>query len=360
MKIATILGARPQFIKASMVSRELANHGNIKELIIHTGQHFDDNMSKVFFNEMNIPLPDYELNIHSLSHGAMTGRMMVDIEKILIKERPDWVLVYGDTNSTLAGSLSGAKLNIPVAHIEAGLRSFNMHMPEEINRIVSDRISTLLFCPTYNSIKNLKDEGFAVDSDNIINCGDIMYDAAQFFEELAKTTSTVLLDNDITDKEFILCSIHRSENTNDSKRLDSIIQALNEINLKTQIIFPLHPRTKKYLEEYSIESKFHYLEPVSYFDILLLLNKCQLVITDSGGLQKEAFFSKKHCVILRNETEWVELVDNGYSSLAGANTNTILTCFKEMIQKSSHFEVPFYGNGGARKKIVNTLINYPV
>ena len=360
LKIATILGARPQFIKASMVSNELANHGNIKEIIIHTGQHFDDNMSKIFFNDMGIPQPEYELKIHSLSHGAMTGRMMEGIETILIEERPDWVLVYGDTNSTLAGSLTGAKLNIPVAHVEAGLRSFNMEMPEEINRILSDRVSTLLFCPTDNSIQNLKDEGFTMGSDRIIRCGDIMFDAAQYFVGIAKTTSTILNDYDITDKEYVLCSIHRPENVDDPNRLASIMKAFNEINSETQIILPLHPRTIKSLKEYGIESTFNYLEPVSYFDILVLLNNCQLVITDSGGLQKEAFFFKKHCVTLRNETEWVELVDNGYSSLAGANRNTILTCFKEMMQRSSDFEVPLYGNGEARKQIVNTLLSYPI
>ncbi len=360
MKIATILGARPQFIKASMVSRELANHGNIKELIIHTGQHFDDNMSKVFFNDMEIPPPDYELNIHSLSHGAMTGRMIEGIENILIKENPNWVLVYGDTNSTLAGSLAAAKLNIQIAHVESGLRSFNMQMPEEINRILSDHIATLLFCPTENSIENLKNEGFSVESDSIISCGDIMYDSAQHFKELANITSTILSDYELTEKEYVLCSIHRPENTDNPKRLSSIIEALNEINLDSRIILPLHPRTKKYLKKYEIESKFDYLEPVSYFDNLVLLNNCQLVITDSGGLQKEAFFFNKYCITLRNETEWVELIENGCSTLAGANKNKIINSFKDMIGKSPDFEIELYGKGEARKQIVQGLLSYKV
>ncbi len=356
MKVVTIIGARPQFIKAAMVCRELANHDDVKEVILHTGQHFDDNMSKVFFNEMGIPIPDYELGIHSLNHGAMIGRMLESIERILLDEKPDMVLVYGDTNSTLAGSLSAAKLNMPVAHVEAGLRSHNMEMPEEINRILTDRISTLLFCPTDRAVMNLEAEGFDKESRTIIKCGDVMFDAALCFSRAGATRSTFLRDLDLENSPYVLCTIHRPENTDSPDRLRPIIDALGIINSEIRVVFPLHPRTRNSLEHHGIDSEFEHIAPVSYLEMLVLLENCRLVLTDSGGLQKEAFFFRKHCVTFRNETEWTELVDNGFNSLVGADTGRILASYNEMLNRSSNFDIDLYGNGFTRRIIVDELV----
>jgi UDP-GlcNAc3NAcA epimerase len=355
MKIITIVCARPQFVKAAALSREFAKHNTVEEIIVHTGQHFDANMSDVFFDEMEIPKPKYNLAINSVGHGAMTGRMLEGIEKILIEEKPDLLLVYGDTNSTIAGALAAKKLHIKVAHVEAGLRSFNMEMPEEVNRILTDRISDYLFCPTQTAIDNLMKEGYQNINCKIVNSSDVMQDAANFYALSSEKKATISKTIDLTD--FILCTLHRAENTDDPKRLSAIIEALNEINLTTPVLLPLHPRTKKIILELGLTLNFKTIAPVGYFDMIELLKKCTLVMTDSGGLQKEAYFFKKNCVTLRDQTEWVELVENNVNVLVGANKASIIKETKRMLTQSSDFSIDLYGNGKACNNIYQELSN---
>ncbi len=352
MKLITIIGARPQFIKAAAVSREISKHEDIDEIIIHTGQHFDANMSEIFFEQMQIPKPDYNLEINSLTHGAMTGRMIERIEEVILKEKPGWVLVYGDTNSTIAGSLAAKKLHIKVAHVEAGLRSFNRNMPEEINRILTDKISDLLLCPTNTAVKNLQNEGIGKNSlARIVKCGDVMQDAAIFYSDLAQNPELSLPDR------FILATIHRAENTDDPKRLTSIFNALTEISNDIPIILPLHPRTKKKIENLKIKiENLKIIEPTGYLEMIYLLQNCSLVMTDSGGLQKEAFFFKKPCVTLRDETEWIELVENGFNKVVGAGEDKIISGYKKMSQIKNDYNINLYGNGEASKKIIYELL----
>lgn len=354
IKVISIVGARPQFVKASVISREIAHHKNIKEVIIHTGQHFDKNMSDIFFDEMSIPYPDYNLNINGMSHGAMTGQMLEKIEGILIEEKPDWVLVYGDTNSTLAGALAAKKLHMKVAHIEAGLRSYNMHMPEEINRILTDRISDILFCPTSQAVKNLEDEGFKNFPVKIEQVGDIMLDAAIFYSAREKNI------NLNTPDKFVLCTIHRAENTDNEQRLTSIFSALEEIAKESFVVLPLHPRTKIKLKQIKYDfdnSCIQFISPVGYLEMIHLLKNCEMVITDSGGVQKEAYFFKKQCITIRDETEWVELIDAGCNVLAGANKNVIIEHYKKNKTKSFDlFDDELYGKGDAGKIIVNKIL----
>ena len=356
MKILTILGARPQFIKAGSVSREIAKHPEIQEVIVHTGQHYDANMSDVFFEEMKIPKPNYFLGIGGKSHGAMTGQMIEKIEEVALKENPNWFMVYGDTNSTLAGAIVASKLHIKLAHVEAGLRSFNMKMPEEINRILTDRVSDILFCPTQTAVENLKKEGFPFSTANgkqrVVNIGDVMKDGAVFYKQFAKkplSLSTVADD-------YILCTIHRAENTDNSQRLKAIFQALNEIAKEKQVILPLHPRTKKIIEnlEFRIEN-LTIIEPVGYLEMVWLIDNSSLVMTDSGGLQKEAYFFNKPCITLRDETEWVELVENGFNILVGANKEKIVSTFKQSINSQIHLSTDLFGNGRASEKILEVL-----
>lgn len=354
MKILTIVGARPQFVKAAALSRELAKHQNIEEIIVHTGQHFDKNMSDVFFEEMEIPKPKYNLDINSVGHGAMTGRMLEGIEKLLIEEKPDWLLVYGDTNSTIAGALAAKKLHIKVAHVEAGLRSFNMEMPEEVNRILTDRISDYLFCPTETAVNNLKNEGYDNIDCNIINCGDVMQDAANFYAQKSEEKSTILSQLNLND--FILCTLHRAENTDDENRLRNIVNTLNKINETTPIVLPLHPRTKNKIKELGIELSINIIDPVGYFDMIELLKHCSLVMTDSGGLQKEAFFFKKNCVTMRDQTEWVELIEHKVNVLVGADSDRIISAVDKMIALESDFSINLYGNGTACENIVQELL----
>ncbi len=352
MKIVTIIGARPQFIKAAAVSREMEKHNDVEEIIVHTGQHFDKNMSDIFFKELHIPKPNYNLNIHGLSHGAMTGQMLEKIEDVLLKEKPDWVLVYGDTNSTIAGALAAAKLHIKTAHVEAGLRSFNMKMPEEINRILTDRISNLLFCPTDLAVENLKKEGFENFAfAKIVKSGDVMQDAAIFYKSFSKKPENLEIEND-----FILSTVHRAENTDNEERLRNIFEALNEISEKTPVVLPLHPRTKKILNNLNIErSNIKIIEPVGYLQMVWLLQHCSLVMTDSGGLQKEAFFFEKPCVTLRDETEWAELVEHGFNAIAGADKERIIKAYENAKSKDLNFDIDLYGGGKASQNIVNTL-----
>jgi len=350
VKILTVIGARPQFIKAAAVSREMEHYSDIQEVIVHTGQHFDTNMSEVFFEQMQIPRPDYNLDINGLTHGAMTGQMIEKIEVVLIKEKPDWVIVYGDTNSTLAGALAAKKLHIKVAHVEAGLRSFNMNMPEEINRILTDRISDILFCPTQNAINNLLKEGYDNFDCTIVKSGDVMKDAADFYRQYQLRPNSLL-----TDDEFILCTVHRAENTDNLERLESIVAALNEISKEINVVFPVHPRTRKILSENKIDVDFILLDPVGYLEMVYLLENCKFVMTDSGGLQKEAYFFKKHCVTLRDETEWLELVEQKVNTLAGANYIAILSGYRSIQDDGSLFNVDLYGDGKASKAIIKEI-----
>ncbi len=354
MKILTIVGARPQFVKAAALSRAFKKHSNIEEIIVHTGQHFDENMSDIFFTEMEIPQPKYNLDINSVGHGAMTGRMLEGIEELLLKEKPDLLLVYGDTNSTIAGALAAKKLHIKIAHVEAGLRSFNMEMPEEVNRILTDRISDYLFCPTSTAINNLNKEGYENIDCTIVNCGDVMQDAANFYAQKSEEKSTVI--KDIKLNNFILCTLHRAENTDDIDRLSSIVNALNTINKTTPIVLPLHPRTKNKIKDAGLKLEVNIIDPVGYFDMIELLKNCSLVMTDSGGLQKEAFFFEKNCVTMRDQTEWVELIENNVNVLVGADEKAILAGVEKMLENKPDFSINLYGNGIACNNIATEIL----
>lgn len=349
MKVLTVIGARPQFIKAAALSREISNTPGIVEIMIHTGQHFDKNMSHIFFDQMHIPKPDYNLAINSLNHGAMTGRMIERIEEIILHEQPGALLVYGDTNSTLAGALAAAKLHIPVAHVEAGIRSFNKRMPEEINRICTDHVSTLLFCPTQHGIDNLKNEGL-YDKEKVILTGDIMYDSSMLFKKFSQEPTFKLPPN------FILSTIHRAENTDSIGKLKGIIEGLNKMNETVPVIMPIHPRTEKFIIHAGIKVAFQTIEPVGYLEMIHMLKSCSLVLTDSGGLQKEAYFFKKPCVTIRDQTEWVELVENGANILANAEANDIIYKTNMMLNKDIDYNIDLYGDGHSAKKIVAALL----
>lgn len=349
MKIVTIIGARPQFVKAAVVSRALRkHHASATEIIIHTGQHYDNNMSEIFFEEMNIPKPNYNLGIGGGTHGQNTGRMLEKIENTLIKEKPDWVLVYGDTDSTLAGALAATKLHIPVAHVEAGLRSYNRNMPEEVNRVLTDHASTLLFTPTKTATQNLVDEG--IYGKKVQEVGDVMFDAALYYGDKAKKPLGLTIKNN-----FILSTLHRAENTDNSKHLLNILRTLDEIAEEIPVILPLHPRTHKLLNQtnYNIDN-ITILEPVGYLQMIWLLKHCKLVVTDSGGLQKEAYFFRKPCVTTRNETEWVELVENNYNILVGSEPSKIRQAVEDMKDKTVCFKT-LYGDGDSGCKIGKLL-----
>lgn len=351
--VLTIIGARPQFIKASVVSRAIAQKDGIEEIMLHTGQHFDTNMSDIFFNQLNIPRPGIQLDIHGGGHGDMTGRMLAEIELALLEHKPDRVLVYGDTNSTLAGALAAAKLHVPVAHVEAGLRSFNMQMPEEINRILTDQISDLLFCPTDTAIKNLNAEGFAAKPVKVLQVGDVMQDAALLFAKKAEAPSDGLPEG------FVLATLHRAENTDDPSCLANIVDALNSIH-KTiaPVVLPLHPRTRKLISQQGLKLNVHLIDPVGYFEMVWLLDHCNLVLTDSGGVQKEAFFFGKACVTMREQTEWVELIEAGVNELVGADTDKILAAVRSNAGRKVCDETSLYGGGRASQRIVNVLMEH--
>ena len=342
-KIATVLGARPQFIKAAVLSRIIQQGGEFQEVIIHTGQHFDDNMSEIFFRELGIPPAAYNLDVNSLGHGAMTGKMMERLEPILEREKPDMVLVYGDTNSTLAGALVAKKMGIPVAHVEAGLRSGNMAMPEEINRIVTDRISDVLFCPTGQAVKNLENEGFGAFDTRIVQSGDIMKDSVAFFKDRMGSFQDLHEQCGIQGGKFALATIHRQENTDDPSKLAAIFKGLDEISKKIPVVMPLHPRTKAAMKEFDIESEIVLIDPVGYAAMQQLLHFCEVVITDSGGLQKEAYFHKKPCLVVRPQTEWVELIEHGLAILVQADAEQIVTSFEQMLDQVLNFDLNLYG-----------------
>ena len=355
-KIVTILGARPQFVKAAVLSRIIADKNEIEEVIIHTGQHYDSNMSEVFFAEMEIPKPKYNLDINGLGHGAMTGQMLEKIEEVLIKEKPDTVVIYGDTNSTIAGALAAKKLDIKVVHIEAGLRSFNMQMPEEINRILTDRISDLLLCPTGTAIKNLKKEGFDNLDNIVVESGDIMKDAVAFYSKNSAKRSSIISDLELQNNHFVLATIHRQENTDDLSKLRSIFEGLEEISKEMEVVIPLHPRTKNIIEKNELKYNITFIEPVGYFDMLELLKNCKMVVTDSGGLQKEAFFNHKTCIIAREETEWIELVENGFAKIIGSDKQQMLNAFEHFKNSSADFNINLYGDR-AGESIYNAILN---
>ncbi len=377
IKIVTIIGARPQIIKAAALSRAISKHfkNKITEIIVHTGQHYDENMSQVFFNELKIPQPNYNLNVGSGTHGSQTAKMITGIEEILLAEKPSAIILYGDTNSTLAGAIAASKLHVPVVHIEAGLRSFNKVMPEEVNRILCDHISTLLFSPTETGFNNLMNEGFKsnnaapyhANNPKIYHCGDVMYDNSLYFSELAEKKNTILNKLQLTGKNFILATIHRNNNTDEPLRLNALFKALYHISEenKMDIVLPLHPRTAKLLQ-YNLNAElysqitqsdyFKLIEPVSFLEMIALEKNCCMVLTDSGGVQKEAFYFKKPCIILRAETEWIELVKCGSAVIADADEQKIIKAYKFLSAKSDLEFPEFYGNGKAAEFICEQLI----
>ena len=364
MKIVTVIGARPQFIKASVVSRAIIAHNQsaspmkIEEYLLHTGQHYDQNMNDVFFRALGLKTPDWQLRCGGIeSHAQMLAEMLAGVEKALVEYRPDYVLVYGDTLSTLAGALTAAQLHIPVLHVEAGLRSFNKQMPEEINRILTDHLSSMLFCPTSQAIRNLAKENI---SENVFHTGDVMYDAALTFGKAAKEKSDIITTLGLQPKKFRLCTVHRAENTNNPERLSQIILALVEIaEPDCPVIFPVHPRTKVYLKNYNLypaiasNPSIRLIDPVDYPDMIMLENNAETILTDSGGMQKEAYFYRTPCITLREETEWTETVEAGWNQLAGFQTGKIVECLSNNPVKT---EIKEYGDGKAAEKIVKTII----
>lgn len=355
MKIISIVGARPQFIKAAPVSKILRQHH--QEIIVHTGQHYDEQMSQIFFDALKIPRPDINLGVGSNSHACQTANMLLGIEKTLQAQQPDFVLVYGDTNSTLSGALAASKLNLKIAHIEAGLRSFNRTMPEEINRILTDRVADILFCPTKTAVNNLAKEGI---TQGVHNIGDVMFDAALQFESLAIKQSQILSELALKAKHYLLLTLHRPQNTDSRENLTSIIQALIDSNEK--IIFPVHPRTKKFIKIHglkraiSLAENLLLIQPVNYLDMVMLEKNAKKIITDSGGVQKEAYFFKVPCITLRDETEWVETVADGWNCLVGADRHKILQAinnFEPNNEQQNH-----YGEGKASYRLQEILQQY--
>jgi UDP-GlcNAc3NAcA epimerase len=359
MKVVTVVGARPQFIKAAAVSRAIRDGyaDEIEEVLVHTGQHYDEKMSKIFFDELDIAHPSYNLEISGGTHGAMTGRMLEAIEKVLLQEKPDCLLIYGDTNSTLAGALAAAKQHIPIAHIEAGLRSFNMRMPEEVNRILADRVSALLFCPTVTAVDNLRAEGI---TRGVHNVGDVMYDVALFHRDRARQQSTALERLGLVKGSFALATCHRAENTDDPRRLDAILSALGEIAAELPVVLPLHPRTRKLVADYGLShlmAALTVIEPLSFLDMVSLEQAARAILTDSGGVQKEAFFYGVPCITLREETEWVETVASGWNTLTGVDRLAIRRAWRELRVPEPSGAQP-YGRGDAAAQICK-LISRP-
>lgn len=357
MKLLTVVGARPQFVKAAMLSaairRRCESGGDVSEIGIHTGQHYDPAMSDVFFDEMNIPEPVANLNVGSGSHGKTTAEMLKGLEEQMITHSPDWVVLYGDTNSTVAGALAAAKLNIPVAHIEAGLRSFNRAMPEEINRIMADHVSEKLFCPIQEAVRHLKNEGIV---EGVYHVGDIMYDAAVAFDGLIVGRDGVLPRLELGESEFFLATVHRAENTDNRERLKGILEGLADLSEVAPVVLPLHPRTRKCVSQHGLEeplSKLRVIEPISFLEMVELEKAARCILTDSGGVQKEAYFHKVPCYTLRDETEWVETVEAGWNRIVGAD--------RTAIQEAAHAEtpdttIPDYGDGTTSEKILDVLL----
>lgn len=377
IKIVTIIGARPQIIKAAALSRAIKTHysQSIREIIVHTGQHYDENMSQVFFNELGIPAPDYNLNTGSGSHGKQTAAMITGIEEILMNEKPNAIVLYGDTNSTLAGAIAASKIHVPIVHIEAGLRSFNKAMPEEVNRIMCDHVSTLLFSPTKTGFENLQREGFKLnnekpytaDNPKIYHSGDVMYDNSLYFSDVAEQKTDILQRHQLKQANFILATIHRNNNTDEPARLNALFSALYKLSEEKQltVVLPLHPRTAKLLQHnlhpelykrVSESKRMKLIEPVSFLEMIALEKNCSIVMTDSGGVQKEAFYFKKPCVILRPETEWVELVTCGSAIIADADEARVLAAYETLSANQNLQYPPFYGNGKAAEFICSEMI----
>lgn len=358
MKILTVLGARPQFIKASVVSNYVSTLSGVDEVVVHTGQHFDANMSDVFFQELGMNPPAYQLDIHGGGHGDMTGRMLIEVEKVLLQERPDVVLVYGDTNSTLAGALAAVKLHIPVAHVEAGLRSFNMAMPEEVNRILTDRVSRWMFTPTTTAADHLKAEG--VNAANIVPVGDVMYDVAKFHGKRVDANGRVMAKLGLKGNDFVLATVHRAENTDDPARLTAIVDAFRDLSGDLPIVWPVHPRTRAVLQKRGqlddMPANLYLIDPVGYLDMVQLEKHAALIATDSGGVQKEAFFYGVPCVTLRDETEWVELVDAGWNRLVSPRSaQEVVTAVRQALGSKGEAVQP-YGEGNAAELIIRRLV----
>lgn len=351
MKIVTILGARPQFIKAAPVSRTLRHHG-CTEYLVHTGQHYDHTMSGIFFDELGVPSPDANLGVGSGSHGRQTGKMLAEIEMVLLAQRPDWVLIYGDTNSTLAGALAAAKLQLRVAHVEAGLRSYNRTMPEETNRVVADHLSDLLLCPSQAAMRNLATEGIIR---GVYVIGDVMMEALAFASNQAVTHSRVLERLSLAEKKFLLATAHRAENVDNPDRLQSILNAFEVLSETRPVVFPVHPRTRQAIQAlaYQPGQHVHLIEPVGYLDMVRLEQAAALVLTDSGGIQKEAYWLGVPCVTLREETEWTETVCSGWNVLAGASTVRIVEAARRITPPAEH--PPLYGDGQASERCVQFL-----
>jgi len=356
-KILTVIGARPQFIKAAPVSKILKKQNRIKEIMVHTGQHYHDNMSKIFFEELEIAEPKYNLEIGSGTHAYQTGEMLKRLESVVISEKPDLVLIYGDTNSTLAGALVSSKLHIPIAHVESGLRSFNRRMPEEINRVIADHLSSMLFCPTKTAIENLRKEGI---TKNVYFIGDVMYDVAIMFKNKAQQQSKIISKLNLKSKNYILVTIHRAENTDDKKRLLEILKSLEYISQKFEIIFPIHPRTKKMINFYDFDKflkNIKIIEPAGFLDMICLENNAMLILTDSGGVQKEAYFHKVPCVTLREETEWIETIKANWNFVVkDIKQEKILKAIKVMLDNNQkRNNISDYGKGEASKMIVEKI-----
>ena len=375
MKLVTIIGARPQIIKAAALSRAIRNHyaDQIQEVIVHTGQHYDDNMSQVFFDELHIPRPDYNLHVGSASHGVQTARMTEGIEDILFKEQPDYIVLYGDTNSTLAGAVAAAKIHVPIVHIEAGLRSFNKAMPEEINRIVCDHCSTLLFSPTLAGVENLKREGFpmgndgpyTIDNPKVYHCGDIMYDNSLHFATIAEEKTDIIRRLELTAQPYILATIHRDTNTDHPERLSAIFRSIIKLSEECQVVLPLHPRTAKLLKTNLDETlqkqifscqNIKLIPPVSFLEMIALERHALLVMTDSGGVQKEAYFFKKPCIILRPETEWVEIVETGNAVLADADEGRIMQAWQHFKGNPPTVFPEIFGDGHAAEFMLEKML----
>lgn len=361
LKIFTVVGARPQLVKAAAISRVISDQfsDRIEQVLVHTGQHYDENMSQVFFDELGIPAPKYNLGISGGLHGAMTGRMLDAIEKVLLVEEPDWVLIYGDTNSTLAAALAAAKLHIRVAHVEAGLRSFNMRMPEEVNRIVADRLSSLLLCPTEESVVNLSNEG-RIEGVHLV--GDVMYDVSLHFADIAGERVDILKKHGLVAKDYVLATCHRAENTDDPKSLAGIVYGLAGIAKAHPVIFPMHPRTEGKIEEYGLWDALAgvtIIEPVSYLEMVVLEMNAKAIVTDSGGVQKEAFFYRVPCVTMREETEWVETVNAGWNVLVGSDGSKVIDAVEQHAQWLK-LDVDPYGHGDAAERIIDLLLRSSV
>ena len=373
IRLLTIIGARPQIIKAAAISRSVRTHfaDRVEERILHTGQHYDDNMSEVFFRELGIPSPDYNLHVGSGSHGVQTARIIEGIEKVLMEQHYDGVIVYGDTNSTLAAAVSASKIHVPVFHIEAGLRSFNMSMPEEVNRIVCDQLSSILFAPTATAIQNLRSEGFdgiknRVRFQNgkgqrVVLSGDVMYDNSMHFSAMADGRSDIIERLGLKSKQFVLATIHRPANTDNAENLHAILRALSDIaSTGIEVVLPCHPRTKKKIGDFGIrldDYRIRLIDPASFFEIIRLEKNAQVVMTDSGGVQKEAFFYGTPCVILRSETEWVEIVEAGAGILADADYERIMRAYQELSGREVTFP-PLFGDAHSSEKILEEIVAY--